>query len=653
MHDSGSVSDWRDELLRGALFDNPVVGVCVVDVAAGGRFVRSNATFQRMVGYTEEELRERTFFDITHPEDVAENRRLFELTVAGARSWFQLDTRYLRKDGSAFWGRLTVYPLRELGDPPAYLIGLVEDITEQKLVERQQSASARRLRAFLESAVDAIVTIRSDGAILSVNPAAERMFGYDAAELLGENVSILMPSPHREEHDRYLATYLETGEARILGIGREVEARRHDGTVFPVDLAVSELRLGDERLFMGTIRDLSERKLLEASLLQAQKMEAIGRLAGGVAHDFNTLLGTITGYSEMLRDAVPEESSTIRDHVERIHQAAGRGAALTRQLLAFSRRQEVRPRLVDPEALTAETGEMIRRLIGEDILFEHSVEAGVGAVAVDPGQLQQVLLNLAVNAADAMPRGGRLSVRWHREEVARELPTEAGPLPPGPYAVLEVEDNGVGMDEATRQRIFEPFFTTKETGKGTGLGLSTVFGIVRQWDGGITVESEPGAGTTFRLHFPAAEGGSVSEPRHPEVEDAAPCRGGSETVLLVEDDEMFRGLVQSVLEASGYRVLAAGDPEAAAALWTTASDGVDVLVSDLVMPGGNGAELAARLRSRHPGLRVILMSGYSDESLASRELDDATADAFLEKPFSVDRLLREIRLVLERPESGG
>ena len=629
------------------------MGVRVVDVAAGGRFVRTNDTFQRMVGYTEEELRERTFFDILHPEDVAENRRLFEETVAGSRGSFQVEQRCVRKDGSIVWSRLTAYPLHEPEGAPTHLIGLVEDITERKLVERRQLESARRLESFLESAVDAIVTIGSDGVIQSVNPATERMFGYDAAELLGENVAILMPSPHREEHDRYLRRYLETGEARIIGIGREAEARRKDGTVFPVDLTVSELRLGDERLFMGTLRDLSERKLLEASLLQAQKMEAIGRLAGGVAHDFNTLLGTITGYSEMLRDALPEEASTIRDHVERIHQAARRGAALTRQLLAFSRRQEVRPRLVDPEALTAETGEMIRRLIGEDILFEHTVEAGVGAVAVDPGQLQQVLLNLAVNAADAMPRGGRLSVRWRREEVARELPTEAGPLPPGSYAVLEVEDSGVGMDAATRQRIFEPFFTTKETGKGTGLGLSTVFGIVRQWDAGITVESEPGAGTTFRLHFPAAEAVSVTEPRRPEVEDSAPCRGGSETVLLVEDDELFRGLVQSVLEASGYRVLAAADPESAGELCVAAPDGVDILVSDLVMPGGNGAQLAARLRLHHPGLRVILMSGYSDESLASRELDDATADAFLEKPFSVDRLLREIRRVLERPASVG
>jgi PAS domain S-box-containing protein len=495
--------------------------------------------------------------------------------------------------------------------------------------------------------VDAIVTIGPHGTIQSVNRATETMFGYQAEELLGENVKSLMPSPYRDEHDGYMERYRRTGEKRIIGIGREVEGRRKDGTVFPVDLAVSEVRIGEERLFMGTIRDLTDRKLLEQSLLQSQKMEAIGRLAGGVAHDFNTLLGTITGYAEMLSNAVAGETSGIRRYAERIHQAASRGADLTRQLLAFSRRQEVRPRLVDLESLTVETADMIRRLIGEDIRFEHGVQEDLGPVAIDPGQLQQVLLNLAVNAADAMPRGGRLAIHWSRVEIAREIPTEGGTLPPGRYAMLEVGDTGTGMDEGTRNRIFEPFFTTKDQGKGTGLGLSTVFGIVRQWRGGITVSSHPGAGTTFRIHFPEAEKKAPIAPE-PEEEIVAPGREPcSETVLLVEDDEMFRDLVLEVLEAEGYQVLAAGDPEAALARCDSHEGAVDLLVSDLVMPGGSGVDLAGQMRARYPGVRVILMSGYSDDALASRDLDDSAADVFMEKPFPIDELLGKMRGVLD------
>jgi CheY-like chemotaxis protein len=351
---------------------------------------------------------------------------------------------------------------------------------------------------------------------------------------------------------------------------------------------------------------------------------------------------------------VPEQDTTRRPYVDRIHQAARRGATLTRQLLAFSRRQETRPRPVDLEELTAETGNMIQRLIGEDILFEPEVEPGIGSIAADPGQLQQILLNLAVNAADAMPRGGRLTLRWTREVVPRELRTEAGPLAPGAYVALEVEDTGEGMDAATRQRIFEPFFTTKETGKGTGLGLSTVFGIVQQWRGGITVRSEPGAGTLFRLLFPAAErSADAAEPRSVEPAVApASTAGGSETVLLVEDDGLFRGLLQSVLEANGYRVLAAGGPPEAMNLFVASARTVDLLVSDLVMPGGSGIELAGALRARTPGLRVVLMSGYSDEALASRDLDNSAADAFLEKPFAIEELLRTVRAVLGGPAGG-
>lgn len=512
------------------------------------------------------------------------------------------------------------------------------------------SAAAQRLQALLESAVDAIVTIDERGRIESVNPATERMFGYAADELLGENVKILMPSPDRESHDDYIARYLETGEKRIIGIGREVEGRRKDGSTFPVDLAVSEVAVDGTTIFMGTLRDLTERKLLERSLLQSQKMEAVGLLAGGVAHDFNTLLGTILGYVEMLEPALADQDESLRRYVERIHRAALRGADLTRQLLAFSRREDTRPRPLEVASVMNETVEMIGRLIGEDISFDHRLEEGLGVIAVDPGHLQQVLMNLTVNAADAMPHGGRLSISWGRAELDRDTPTEGGTLAAGVYAVLEVEDTGVGMPEENLERIFEPFFTTKPPGEGTGLGLSTVFGIVQHWRGGISVTSVPDRGSTFRVYIPEAAAIEPAEESDlaTETETTEPCTA---TILLVEDDKLFRELIHEILEARGYRVLGAADPQAARALCAEAPEAPDVLVSDMVMPKGNGEELAAELRSRYPELRVILMSGYSDESRASRELDDSAADAFLEKPFPVDDLLRTIRSVMRTAEA--
>jgi PAS domain S-box-containing protein len=636
-----------DQRLQVELFENPVVGVRVVSIADGGRIIRANSTYQQMLGYGEEELQELTIFDLTHPDDLPRQRELFDDIVAGRRRAFQLEKRELRKDGSSLWLRLTVYPTLSKSGSRVH-VGLLEDITSCKDLEQARLETAQRLEAFLESAVDAIVTIDSNGTIETVNPATERLFGYQARELVGENVSLLMPSPHLEEHDSYIARYLEEGERRVVGSGREVEGRRKDGTTFPVDLAVSEVQVAGQRIFMGTLRDLTQRKLLEQSLLQSQKMEAIGRLAGGVAHDFNTLLGTITGYAEMLEAEVGAENPAALRVVERIQQAAHRGAELTRRLLAFSRRQEVRPRLVNVEAITSETAEMIRRLIGDDIAFESFVEPGLGAVFADPGQLQQVLLNLAINGADAMPRGGRLKISWSQAELARNTPMIGSSLPPGRYAVLEISDTGVGMDDLTRTRVFEPFFTTKEPGKGTGLGLSMVFGIVQQSRGGIALTSEPGRGTSFRVFLPAADGAAAVEPASSGAMKPACSDRPGETVLVVEDDDLFRGLMQEVLEGRGYTVLAAPHPHAALALCSAeATRGIHVLVSDMVMPGGSGMELAAEMRCRFPDLRVVLMSGYSNEELTARELDDSPADAFMQKPFPIEALLDNIRSVLE------
>ncbi len=632
-----------------ALFENPVIGIRISSVAEGGRIVEANPAYQRMLGYSAAELAERTVFDLTHPDDLARNRQLYTELTAGERDSYQMEKRFLRKDGAAFWGLLTVHTISDESGRGTHHIGLVEDVSAYRRSQEELVASTERLRAVLDSAVDGIVLIDTAGIIQSVNPSVQRMFGYPPEELLGRNVNVLMPAPYGEEHDGYLHRYEETAEARIIGIGRQVRGQRRDGSTFPLDLAVSEVRHGGEVFFLGTLRDITERVRLESEVRQFQKMEAIGRLAGGVAHDFNTLLGTISGYSEMLLAALPRDGAAHL-HVEQIHRAALRGAQLTRQLLVFSRRQEVEARVVDLERLLADVEVMLDRLIGEDIALTRQVETGLGQVWGDPGELHQVLLNLIVNACDAMPQGGSLRLSLENVEADEEIAVEEGRLPPGRYVLLQLADTGMGMEEEVRKRIFEPFFTTKEPGKGTGLGLSTVHAIVRRSKGGITVTSQPGQGTTFRIHLPRAgetareEVEAVLPPDRAVPAGEEPKNGGA--ILLVEDDDMFRGLLKQVLETEGYQVLAAENPAVAGALAATNGATVRLLLSDMVMPGGTGTALATSLRSCVPELKVILMSGYTDDALASREADLTVADAFLEKPFATRDLLRQIRELL-------
>jgi PAS domain S-box-containing protein len=629
-----------------ALFENPVIGIRISSTEEGGRIVEANLAYQRMLGYSAAELRERTIFDLTHPDDQAWNRELYAEMAAGKRSSYQIEKRFIRKDGSIFWGRLTAHLLSgEAGQVAAHHIGMVEDVSEYRHFQSALLESRERIQAVQNAALDGIVLIDSAGIIESINPAVQKMFGYTPEELLGRNVKILMPEPWRREHDGYLARYRDTGEARIIGIGRQVAGRRRDGSTFPLDLAVSEVRHNGEIFFMGTLRDLTERLQLEAEIRQAQKMEAIGRLAGGVAHDFNTLLGTIRGYSEMLLGALPREGAFHR-HVEQIHRAALRGAQLTRQLLLFSRRQELQSQAVDLERLLGDLDVMLDRLLGEDVQLIRQIEPGLGQVWGDPGELHQVLLNLVVNACDAMPSGGTLTLGLHSHEAEQEIAVEDGRLPPGSYVLLSLVDTGTGMDEEVRKRIFEPFFTTKGPGKGTGLGLSTVHAIVRRSKGGIAVESRSGHGTTFRIYLPSADTApaAISETAPaPIVKEAGKAHGA---ILLVEDDDMFRGLLRQVLENEGYQVFSADNPAAALEIAAVEGEAIQLLLSDMVMPGGTGADLADHLCHRYPAMKVVLMSGYTDDALASREADQTQADAFLEKPFATQDLLRRLRELL-------
>jgi len=389
-------------------------------------------------------------------------------------------------------------------------------------------------------------------------------------------------------------------------------------------------------------RDVTARRQLEDQLRQAQKMEAVGQLAGGIAHDFNNLLTAILGCTQLLLHATPPEDAR-REDVEEIKNAGLRAAELTRQLLAFSRRQVLAPKLLDMNSVVANMDKMLRRLIGEDVALVTELAADLGPVNADPGQLEQVLLNLAVNARDAMPQGGRLTIATANVVLTEEYAERHHRLPPGQYVLLAVSDTGVGMDEATQKHLFEPFFTTKEVGKGTGLGLATVYGIVKQSGGYIWVYSEPGHGTTVKVYLPRVAG--AAEPL-PAAEAAPELRRGTETVLLVEDAAPVRTLARKSLENCGYRVLDAADGRAALDLSAHHAGGIDILVTDVVMPGMSGRELAERLAPLRPGMRVLYTSGYTDDAMVHQGVLRSGV-AFLQKPFVPESLARKVREVLD------
>jgi two-component system, cell cycle sensor histidine kinase and response regulator CckA len=496
-----------------------------------------------------------------------------------------------------------------------------------------------RLALVVEQAAEAVMMTTVDGRIIYVNPAFERITGFSAAEAVGRMPSILAA----ERQDR--AMYHDLWQTILRGeVWRaEITNRRKDGTPFTWEEAITPIRDGRGRLthFIAVGEDVSVQRQLQAQLLQAQKMEAIGRLAGGVAHDFNNLLTVMTGYSEQLIDRL-EARDPLRRKAEAIRSAAQRAAALTQQLLAFSRRQMQQPRIVNLNEAVGRMNRLLGRLIGEDIELVTELAPGPTCVRADPLHLEQVLMNLAVNARDAMPRGGVLTLETSEVTFDGGHPAEHPQMPPGDYAMLTVRDTGCGMDAETRKRLFEPFFTTKEQGKGTGLGLSTVYGIVKQNGGYIWVESEPGSGSTFRIYLPLV-GEAVDAAAVPAADPKVP--GGSETLLVVEDDDDVRRLLKDELQHFGYTVLDASNGGEALLFCERYPGVIHALVTDVVMPHMDGYEVAERLRAVRPAMRTLYISGYSDQA-AARQSRGGPGDAFLAKPFTPDVLAGRIRDVL-------
>jgi hypothetical protein len=475
--------------------------------------------------------------------------------------------------------------------------------------------------------------------ILAVNEAAIRHYGYSREEFLAMTVADLRPS---EDVPLLLASIRE--ERDQMHTRGEWRHRKKDGTLMTVEVHATSMLFQGRQVRLAVIHDRTELRRVERQFQQAQKMEAVGQLAGGIAHDFNNLLTVILSYSDMLLSE-PGLRDSDREAITAIHDAGQSAAALTRQLLIFSRQEVVQPQVMHLNQLIAGTTKMLKRLIGEQIELATALAPDAGVVKVDPGQLEQVIVNLAVNARDAMPAGGRLLIESRNVDVVGPR-SEGGPLiPPGGYVLLVVSDNGAGMDAATQARIFEPFFTTKEYGKGTGLGLATVYGIVKQSGGHIAVYSEPGRGTSFKIYLPRLDD-STAAPLQPEP--SAESLGGTETILLVEDEATLRDLACRILEPEGYMVLTAADGEAARAIVAGHPGPIHLLVTDVVLPGMSGSAVAASVTKLRPGIRVLFMSGYTDDAIVHHGVLEAGMQ-FIEKPFTVLGLARKVRQVLDQP----
>ncbi|MDR5011743.1 PAS domain S-box protein (plasmid) [Agrobacterium tumefaciens] len=529
------------------------------------------------------------------------------------------------------------------GDQAPVVVQTNNDVTDLKRMQDELARREAHLLSILETVPDAMVVIDDRGIISSFSAAAQRLFGYEANEVVGHNVRVLMPDPDRAAHNGYIERYLSTGERRIIGYGRVVTGQRKDGSRFPMELSIGESIADGNRIFTGFVRDLTSRQKVEEELRQSQKMEAIGQLTGGLAHDFNNLLTVISGNLEMAESMLRDEG--VRRLLREAQDAAEDGARLTRQLLAFGRRQPLNPRRADIGQLISGFSELMRRTLGETIEFKTVTTGSQNEALVDSSQLQNALLNLAINACDAMPKGGTLTIEIAPVKFdidhARMFPN----IKPGNYVQISVTDTGTGMTPEVKDKAFEPFFTTKDVGAGTGLGLSMVYGFARQSGGNVQLYSELGRGTTVRIFLPAAP--NIAIPSEDATNDppvTIAC-GSRERILVVEDDARVRRIAVARLVALGYGVVEASNGVEALEQLERHPD-IDLLFSDVVMPGGMaGDELADRARGLRPDIKVLFTSGYAEPAVAGRQL--AAKGRWLRKPYTARELAVSLREILD------
>jgi two-component system cell cycle sensor histidine kinase/response regulator CckA len=623
---------------------------------ADGRFVDVNETFLRVTGFSREEVIGRTSLELKF-WDRAEDRTNLVKALNKHGSVRDMEMTFLAKSGERRTGLNSAEVIDIAGQK--CVLAIFKDITEQKILEKQramaeaaldlratelsQSNTALRqseasFRSLVFNSPYAIFRSSLDGRFLDANPALLDMLGYGSDSDLTADAS---PADACGEPRQRLLEHLKS-QTRFRDI--EVEWKRKDGKSIAVSLTGRPVRNEQGQLthFEVIGEEITTRKALEAQLRQAQKMESIGRLTGGIAHDFNNLLGVIIGYSVVLEER-EDCDAELRKGIQEIKKAGQRAAALTRQLLAFSRQQVLEPRVMNLNTVVAEMGKMLPRLIGEDIELSIVLQPELGKVKADQGQIGQVLMNLAVNARDAMPRGGKLVIETANVDLDGYYSQQHPGAIAGPYIVLTVTDTGVGMDKETQSRIFEPFFTTKEKDKGTGLGLSVVYGVVKQSGGYIWVSSEPGIGTTFKIYLPWVK--LAIEKDDPNV---GPTRSlsGSETILLVEDEQSLRDLTRGLLVQSGYTVLETSNGSEALKIAHEHPGNIHLLLTDVVLPGISGSELAEKIVRRDSGAKVLFMSGYTAYAVAAQGILE-TGTFLLQKPFDPAALRNKVREVLD------
>ena len=611
-------------------------GIWQVD--AEHRTVFVNERLAGMLGYEVQEMLGRPVFDFTD----AEGRVLAEASRQRRRRGIreQQDFKLQRKDGSTFWVLMSTGPILDAAGQYIGALAMVTDLTSRRQAEATLRESEAWFRALIEESEDLISVLGEDGAFRYASPSFGRVLGYSPAALVGRPAFDFV---HPEDLEKVVAGFAEgvneEGATRRL----QFRFRHQDGTWRLIE-GIGRSLFHDPVVRGAVIngRDITERTTLEAQLRQAQKLEAVGRMVGGVAHDFNNILAVILGTSEILQADLTVGHPSHEDVTE-IRRAAERGATLTRQLLAYSRQQVLLPRRLDVNALVRNLEGMLSRMLGEDVELVMRLQSTPAMVQADPGQLEQVLLNLAVNSRDAMPEGGRLEVETAEVELDDHYTAVHAPMEPGWYVLLSVSDTGQGMSDEVKAHAFEPFYTTKEAGKGTGLGLATVYGIVKQSGGFVWLYSEPGRGTSFKIFLPMVS--DAADPVRPAVMDAPASLRGTETILIAEDNTAVRLLTRKALERQGYTVLEATGADAVEVV-SSHPGPIHLLLTDTVMPGVTGPALAARLAEARPGLRVLHMSGYTDNAPLLTQVM-ASGGAFLQKPFTVASLARKVRSVLD------
>ncbi|MGO8791168.1 MAG: PAS domain S-box protein [Terriglobia bacterium] len=745
-----------------ATFENAGIGMAIVDME--GHPFKSNPILQQMLGYSEEELSRMVFTEYTHPDDRDLDWHLYGELIAGRSEKYEIEKRYLAKDGSVLWGLLTVSLVQDSHGRPVCAVAMVQDITDRKRAEEALRESEEKYRSLVSNIPDVSWTLDADSRFVFISSNIERVSGYSPDEVYRDGARLYLSSLHPDDflkvtegfralfsegrpfdveirarrkdgewrwvHHRALATYEKNGVRHADGLLSDITERkraeaehvrlvtaieqsaeavvvtdptgkieyvnpaftrvsgytrdeimgknprilksdkqdpefyrqlwetilsgqawqgelinqRKDGSLYTEHMNIAPVRDESGRVthFIANKQDVTAHRTLEEHVRQSAKMEAIGRLAGGVAHDFNNLLTIMNGYCELLLEQLGADAQAA-NYLNEVKNAGVRAASLTRQLLAFSRRQVLAPQVLDLNAVVTNLEKMLRRLIGEDIKLRTALDPLLWRVKADPGQIEQVIMNLAVNARDAMPAGGHLTLETTNVELDEAYARNHVAVKPGPHVMLAVSDTGVGMTPETKAHIFEPFFTTKEEGKGTGLGLATVYGIVKQSGGSIWVYSELGQGTVFKVYLPMVSEGLAEQ----TVDLNLDATSGTETIMVVEDQESVRSLIRVALESVGYKVLQTDDPESAVAICASHSGPIHLLLTDVVMPGLSGPLVAAKVTALRPDIKVVYMSGYTDDAVVHHGVLGHDVP-FIQKPFSPAALRRRIREVLGR-----